>query len=477
MAYNPFGQVQNAQINGANYQFARGADRALYYNDGTGWKSLGGVLESDPFVQVGAGGPQVFARGTNGDVFQISKGPTGFGGWADIGQAAPSGASQLAANNAVHVNNPLGSHILNGTTDVSLNPNNAVASGNVEGGGFNTVNGVPQFGYTVNNHFATVLPMEHLIGRASAYMSRGLSEQDAYQLALGEEMTQLNQRGIAPSTYRLLAYRPGIVTTLAPYINGNQYGQIGSNPQAAAIFNEFYGKTGGYEGSYGSPAAGQPAPSAPGGVTPQNPADKGPIYTTQPVPNQGNPQLPGQGGALNTVQKQYLADDPQAAFRYLMQQRGYNLDAPGLASAYLKNKYQNLVPAYENARSLAAGGQDFVGNIDTYLSDLGNALFSGGAGSPAAGFSQVARQATSGAGLGYLNDLQDQTQAEDFAKQMAYLDSFFANPAVTQALADRFDRIQNQYGDLSFRQELGQGHNIDPFLTFVSRLQGGLYGR
>lgn len=166
------------------------------------------------------------------------------------GTPSPGPADTTGAPYAVSLDPTklLGSAILNGLTNIGIvvGPH---TSGTVSTMGMTGTFTNGYFGWDVNNHPGVVRPMEWVLDHAAQYMQRGLGEQDAYNLALGEQLTLLNQAGVNPSTYRLLNYQPGIVTgqasqNLLNIIRTNNWDAIGKGPQWA-LFQQYFQKGGG----------------------------------------------------------------------------------------------------------------------------------------------------------------------------------------------------------------------------------------
>lgn len=195
--------------------------------------------------------------------------------------------------------------------------------------------------------------------------------------------------------------------------------------------------------------------------------------TGQPTTTAPQPQTPG---ALNAAQKQALSDDPNQAFRYMMQQLGYNLDAPGMLAGYMKKRFAPLLQA-RLAASSVGDNSNYLDQIDQTINGFGGGLFDKAAGG---NFYQNLRQTGEQAaqqGMGYINSLQDQEQAQQYLSQLGVLRYAGANPLIQQAQADQMDRAKNQYNDLAFNNELA-GKNIDPYIEWLRQQQQyrGLFG-
>lgn len=216
----------------------------------------------------------------------------------------------------------------------------------------------------------------------------------------------------------------------------------------------------------GQPAAGQqPAPgTGSGGPAAQQPAATTPGTTpTQGLPEGYQGNNAGATGDLTAAQRLALSSDPNQAYRYMMQQIGFNPDAPGLLGKFLQQKFQPLLEA-RVAASGVSDNSNYMDNIGNIINGFGGGLFQKGGnffGDLASAGRNAAQQ-----GSGYLNNLQDQTQAEQFLQQLGQLQYAGTNPLIQQAMADQMRNSFNQYGDLSFNQE-GAGKNIDPFQQWL----------
>lgn len=230
---------------------------------------------------------------------------------------------------------------------------------------------------------------------------------------------------------------------------------------------------------FNTDAAGNPvaAPAAPGqpGSQPGTPGAQ-PPPTTPPAPVQPPqaPQVPGApGSGLTAAQKAMLSDDPNQAYRYAMQQQGYNVDAPGLLGGYLKSRFKPLLEA-AMAASEVGDNSNYMDNIGNTINSFGSGLFQQG-GDFYGNLRQQGQQALGNAG-GYLNALTDQSQAQQYLNQLGMLRYAGSNGLVQQAMADEMGRAGNQYNDYAFQEE-GAGRNINTYLEWLRRNRyAGLFG-
>lgn len=180
---------------------------------------------------------------------------------------------------------------------------------------------------------------------------------------------------------------------------------------------------------------------------------------TTPTTNTG-----GTGSGLNAAQAGVLSRDPALAYRYMMQQLGYDPSAPGLLGKFLKQQFQPLL----EARMAAANVSDdasYLDTLDNTIKDFGSGLFQKG-GNFYGNLANIGNQAAQ-QGAGYLNQLKDQEQAQQYLQQLGMLRYAGTNPLIQQAMADEMRRANETYQDLSFNTEAGQSKNIDPFQQWL----------
>jgi hypothetical protein len=147
----------------------------------------------------------------------------------------------------------------------------------------------------------------------------------------------------------------------------------------------------------------------------------------------------------------------------MMQQLGFDPSAPGLLGKFLKQQFQPLL----EARMAAAGVGDnahYMDTLDSTIRDFGGGLFQKG-GNFYGNLANIGTQAAQ-QGAGYLNQLTDQDQAQQYLQQLGMLRFAGNNPLVQQAMADQMQRANQDYQDLSLNQELN-GQNIDPFQQWL----------
>lgn len=87
----------------ATMVFARGADKALWYDDGSGWKSLGGELLSAPDATASGDRVDVFVRGRDKRLWQIARVNGRWTEWVDHGGTLAGGPSAVARGNRIDV--------------------------------------------------------------------------------------------------------------------------------------------------------------------------------------------------------------------------------------------------------------------------------------------------------------------------------------------------------------------------------------
>ena len=298
--------------------------------------------------------------------------------------------------------------------------------------------------FRMGNNAASDPTQVRVLQMAAGYMQRGLSEQQAYDLAASEMRQRVAQSGAAPSTFTILPYQQGMLQAYA-----NAGGDLGTLAHTNAAFTNWLNQAATWTGNGWRDAGhGDLTGQAPGqqqnGQNPaQSPANYSPGDSTQTAQQQ-------QGGAgyggLTSAQKAAMAADPQMAFRYMMKQMGYNPDAPGLFGRFMQQTFEPGWESYVAAQGL--GNQGYADNLGQYMQQFTGAL--GGS-----GFDQFMRNATQSALANpnlrsYLNALPDQTQAEQYMQQLAAGQNFGANPLVQNALKSLYDIATNQYVDYSF---------------------------
>lgn len=189
--------------------------------------------------------------------------------------------------------------------------------------------------------------------------------------------------------------------------------------------------------------------------------------TGQPTSNTGTPQTtqtPGANGGMTAAQKLALSQDPAMAYRYMMQQMGYNPSAPGLLGNFLKQKFQPLLEARLAASNVGAGDGSYMDTIDQTIRDFGGGAFQKG-GNFFGNLANIGNQAAQ-QGAGFLNGLQDQEQAQQYLQQLGMLRYAGSNPLIQQSMGDEMRRANEAYQDLAFNNELS-GQNIDPFQQWL----------
>lgn len=196
----------------------------------------------------------------------------------------------------------------------------------------------------------------------------------------------------------------------------------------------------------------------------------------------------GGGGNLTPAQRMALASDPNQAYRYMMQQIGYNPDAPGLLGRFLEQRFKPLLEARMAASGLeGASAQDgqlsssYMDRIGETIGDFGAGAFGrggnlGGGGGFFQNLTNLGNSAAHNAS-GVLGELKDQSQAMQYLQQLGSLRYAGANPLVQQSAADVMQRGQNRYQDYAFNNELA-GKNIDPFTRWLLEQSQyrGIYG-
>lgn len=224
---------------------------------------------------------------------------------------------------------------------------------------------------------------------------------------------------------------------------------------------------------------GTPAPGTSSTTPPSTPP-----VASQPLP----PGYQGQGGGssqLTPAQKMALASDPNQAYRYMMNQIGYNPDAPGLLGNFLQKRFQPLLEARMAAGGLegatvGADGQmqsNYMDSIDQLINGFGGAAMGKtGGGNFFGDMATIGNNAARNAAP-VLGQLKDQSQAMQYLQQLGSLRYAGANPLIQQAGADVMQAGQNAYQDNAFNNELA-GRNIDPFTQWLQSQSKyrGIYG-
>ena len=211
------------------------------------------------------------------------------------------------------------------------------------------------------------------------------------------------------------------------------------------------------------PATSQPGTSQPGTGNPAG-APQAPAPPTQGLPTGYKGQNAGAGGGgLTAAQRLALSDDPNQAYRYMMQQLGYNPSAPGLLGNFLKKRFQPLLEA-RMAASGVTDNSNYMDTIDQIINEFGGNLFQKG-GNFFGNLRDVGTQAAQGA-RPYLDSLQDQNQAMQYMNQLGMLRYAGANPLVQQSVADEMQRGREGYQDEAFNRELA-GQQLDPFTAWL----------
>lgn len=168
-------------------------------------------------------------------------------------------------------------------------------------------------------------------------------------------------------------------------------------------------------------------------------------------------------GGTNAAQKIAL-QDPDLALAVGFRNQGYDINAPGVLSNFVQGRFRDLLDA-RIAAAGADGSADYLDTIDNLVNDFAHGALHNGedffAQQRAAG-----QKALSG-GADYLNQLQDQTKAQQFARQMLTLTTAGRNDMVRQALGDLYSRQTLGYG-LDEYDLLGQNKNIDPFMRWLA---------
>jgi hypothetical protein len=169
----------------------------------------------------------------------------------------------------------------------------------------------------------------------------------------------------------------------------------------------------------------------------------------------------GGGGAGGTDDaREFLMEDPRAAFRELMRRRGYgNLDNGGFAMQFLQSRYEPALQALAQVAS-GMGGEDAIANetFDSFLNNLRGGSLSRFA-------KDTARQAYGDSGM-YRADAGDDAN-QKYYENVSYLNTLGSGGLVQRAERNRLDRFMNQYGDIVLRQlggEQGLPVNFEEFM-------------
>lgn len=152
----------------------------------------------------------------------------------------------------------------------------------------------------------------------------------------------------------------------------------------------------------------------------------------------------GSGAGLATTQRQYLIDDPEYALRYMLKQRGIDVDQKGLVGSYMRSKYLNPLKAAISATGLGTGGSQ-VGDIESVLAQFGAGLQ--GRGNELENFLHGIAQRAQGNPA--LNDLSDQDLMA-LEENLGALGTFGANDYIASARKNQYDDLKQGFGDLFF---------------------------
>lgn len=361
----------------------------------------------------------------------------------------------------------------------------AATSGQQAGGGVPnwTITGNGLMGRLDNN--PTSSPMQvQLLNWASGYRQRGLSEQDAYNLAASEMRQMIAQTGAAPSEFTILPYTPGMLDTYNQALqqsggnSGNALGRLAqTNNNWTSWLNGAAQWTGaGWKDMGKGDLTGQAPPNQQQNQnnTPGNTAGNTTGNTASTNSPYSSPSLGGNQAAwtgptsTNDLQNQALLSDPETAYRYMMEGMGYNPDAPGFYNSFLHDTEEPLIG---HALSLLGiGGGNAAEMTPGFLQQLGTSLVTPGSN----GLANLQNWAHGQAGAfgNALNQLTNQQQAAQSFGDIKALEMAGSNPLLSQAVHDIYTRSAAGYGDYAFQHELGQHHNIDPYISW---LQSGPY--
>jgi hypothetical protein len=170
----------------------------------------------------------------------------------------------------------------------------------------------------------------------------------------------------------------------------------------------------------------------------------------------------GGGGGAGTGDdaREFLMEDPRAAFRELMRRRGYsNMDGGGYAMQFLQSRYE---PALQSLAQVASGmgGEDAIANetFDSFLNKLQNGSLSRFA-------KDTARQAYGDSGV-YRADAGDEAN-QKYYENLNYLNTLGSGGLVQRSEKNRLDRYMNQYGDIVYRTLNGEKNLPMTFEEFM----------
>lgn len=329
---------------------------------------------------------------------------------------------------------------------------------------------------------------------------KGMPLEQAYNKALQNGIDTVNETGAADSAFTLHKYTNELGAVLQQmmtngYFDRNAWDEAWKNPEMARFLTTLQGRGRGFvqydgkggtwdtsgkgqitgDGRTGSTEApilnSQPQPQqftpSPVAPTPQQPGVDpvtGKPKTPAPVTNTVQPPT---AGGLTAAQKQALVDDPDRAYKYMMQRMGYNTDAPGMLGKYLKQRFQPLLEA-RMAASNVSDSANYADQIDQTIGGFGSGLFDkANGGNFFSNLRQTGRDAAQNA-QPFLNNLQDQSQAIQYLNQLGVLNYAGSNPLVQQSAADEMARARSGYEDFSFNNELA-GKNIDPYTEWLQQ--------
>jgi hypothetical protein len=210
-------------------------------------------------------------------------------------------------------------------------------------------------------------------------------------------------------------------------------------------------------GATGAPAATTTGGGNTGGKTVDPSNGTGlpiPGGTPSPIPTPG---VPGAAGPLNSIGGQKLANSPELAWRYLVQQMGGDADYEGPFSNYMQSNFAPALAAMINARMTGAGrapgaqglaGMDQVGNyIGEFQKMLGgNDLFTK--------LGAIGSQGLA-AGGGLLNQASSQ-DAGNFVRQMLALTGMGNAPLAQSAQQYLTNKMMNDYTMSSISSPTGE---------------------
>lgn len=203
-------------------------------------------------------------------------------------------------------------------------------------------------------------------------------------------------------------------------------------------------------GAYHGPVApgGPAAPAAPGG-----PGGPG----TAP-----SPAAPGGPVDPSALRGAYLMQNKDAAFQVMMQAMGLDPNAPSIYGNFLE---QTLTPLLQRRMQLEGFGDPNVNASDRaerVAQDFGRMMQGPGAFGQVQQFANQALQQAPGV----LNNLKDQSQAQNILAQILNLRYAGSNPIVAQAYGDQFQRAMGGFESYSY-QNLGRA-NSDPLMQWLA---------